>query len=242
MRQARSITATNQTIQLDNISKSIPSSNNINIKSRSQASEDKNNNMTYHRNIQSTRSFEILNNNLQTITVSNTKKSGKIKAGTTEGNYRNYNKAIKNITKSDKIFNEAKTSKSYNNIRYDSSTNMFNSKRRRITRQLNNTKQTKIVSVNRITTLFNSINNITNFAEKYGRTIEKGYNTLPSTKEYSKLPTNLSPQLESNLINTGLIEDQNLTKVHNQDNQSNLEVTSTNKPIVNNNKRAKTTN
>ena len=77
MRQARSITATNQTIHLDNISKSIPTSNNINIKSRSQASEDKNNNMTYYRNIRSTRSFEILNNNLQTITVSNTKKAGK---------------------------------------------------------------------------------------------------------------------------------------------------------------------
>ena len=77
MRQARSIIATNQTIQLDNISKSIPTSNNINIKSRSQASEDKNNNMTYYRNIRSTRSFEILNNNLQTITVSNTKKAGK---------------------------------------------------------------------------------------------------------------------------------------------------------------------
>ena len=119
---------------------------------------------------------------------------------------------------------------------------MFNSKRQRITRQLNNTKQTKIVSVNRITTLFNSINNVINFAGKYGRTIEKGHNTLQSTKEYTKLPTNLSPQLKSNLINTGLIEDQNLTKVHNQDNQYNLEVTSKNKPIVNNNKRAKTTN
>ena len=122
---------------------------------------------------------------------------------------------------------------------------MFDSKRQRITWQLNNTKQTKIVSVNRITTLFNSINNITNFAEKYGRTIEKGYNTLPSTKEYSKLPTNLSPQLKSLLMNTKLTENQSLTKGYNQDKQFNLEDSSseeTNKSIINNNKRAKTTN
>ena len=46
-------------------------------------------------------------------------------------------------------------------------------------------------------------------------------------------------------MNTKVIENQNLTKVHNQDNQFILQDTSsgkTNKSIVNNNKRAKTTN
>ena len=73
---------------------------------------------------------------------------------------------------------------------------MFQSTGQRIKRQLNNTKQTKIVSANRITTLFDNRNNCTNFAGNYGRNYKKVHNTIQSTKECSKSSTNLSPQLK----------------------------------------------
>ena len=96
-----------------------------------------------------------------------------MEADTKEVNYQNSNIAIKNITKTDEISSGTKTYISSSNIRYNSSTYPFQSTRQRIKRQLNNTKQTKIVNANRITKLFNNKDNCTNFTGKYGHTNDR---------------------------------------------------------------------
>ena len=208
MRQAHSIPTINQTTKLNDTPKNIPTISNNNIKKISPASEYENIYITYCSNILLTQCFEMLNKNRQTRSVSNTKNYRKVEADTKEVNYHNFNTAINNITKIDNIISEAKTYISPSNIRYNSSTNQFQSTRQRIKRQLKNTKQTKIVSANRITKLFNNRDDCTNFVGNYGRSFKEVHNTtiIQSTRDRSKSHIiTLSPQLKSHLIHTKLI-------------------------------------
>ena len=123
-----------------------------------------------------------------------------MEADTKKVNYQNSNIAIKNITNTDEISSGTKTYISSSNIRYNSSTNSFQSTRQRIKRQLNNTKQTKIVNVNRITKLFNNKDNCANFTGKYDHIFKKVHNItiIQSTNDRSNYHiVNLTPQLKS---------------------------------------------